>query len=924
MAKKETTFAVAILVITWVIFFSRTLFAGQVYFLDDLKIIFYPLEHVYGEFQRSWSLPEWSPLFGFGHPLLAWGQLGFFTPLHVLLRAVGLHPLVLLQVSILSYFALGLGGMYWFLSRQRLHPAAAALGALVFVFSGFHVGHLNHVNFYVATMVLPFLLVAIDAFVERPNLRRAGIMAAVAAIVPLSGQPQISLYTLVIAALYGIIRLPVSSIRKLRITSYGLRVTIFTLLAGTLSLGLASFAILPLVEFLPNTERASDLPQEELFEFSYPPRHTITLVFPFFFGNHDNYWGAKNFQELSAYVGIIPLLLAGAALAAWQRHRALRVVAIILITSSMVLALGIYSPLYRWLVHERIITALAIPGRFVFFFDVGVALLAAVGLNDLLKRSSPRQAVASAAVALGFTGILLAPSMPALPAAFSTSPETGILLLAGAALFATAALTTNLTHQNQGSAAVLVIVSAATLVTIGWNYTPLTSGRAVLTSSPITQTLQQESEKGLPPRLYAAQTLPLTGIDDIAAKPTDAISTIFSVHQPLVLQANVRCLRFPVQAEPGKTGTITLALRRTLTSPPVHETTLSVANVADNSEPRFCLPRALRSGTPQELYFSATSSELSNIKLFYKPTASASVYFVRLPNPSAAQLQQSQKNGRLVLEQELFNTANVDGELLMRHLQVTSDTSSARWIGALSIASFRAFIEDLFANDRPPFNGDGVHALVYNKKLVDMSGITHFTQAVADDAAQDSMTQMGYPLIQETHVGTQKIRLYENPHAFPKAFLVQSAVFEPDDAVTRHRLTDPDYAPDRLIYVNGPTPPADLPLPSKDAATGTAVITKYEPTQVDIAVTTPQETWLVLTDSSTPQWQTFVDDTEQRLLVANTVWRTTRVPAGEHTVSFRYESAATELAKKLTLTTLVVTFILLITPNLLRLTARGR
>src|SRR3989338_10020290 len=105
---RHNRLAVALLVLTYLLFFSRTLFLGQVYFLDDLKIIFYPLEHVYGEFQRAGELPEWSPLFGFGHPLLAWGQLGFFTPLHVLLRAVGLHPLVLLQVSILSYFALGL------------------------------------------------------------------------------------------------------------------------------------------------------------------------------------------------------------------------------------------------------------------------------------------------------------------------------------------------------------------------------------------------------------------------------------------------------------------------------------------------------------------------------------------------------------------------------------------------------------------------------------------------------------------------------------------------------------------------------------------------------------------------------------------------------------------------------------------------
>src|SRR3989344_3597317 len=71
--------APTLLFLTWLVFFSRTLFLGQVYFLDDLKIIFYPLEYVYSQFQSAWQLPQWSPLFGFGQPLLAWGQLGFFS-----------------------------------------------------------------------------------------------------------------------------------------------------------------------------------------------------------------------------------------------------------------------------------------------------------------------------------------------------------------------------------------------------------------------------------------------------------------------------------------------------------------------------------------------------------------------------------------------------------------------------------------------------------------------------------------------------------------------------------------------------------------------------------------------------------------------------------------------------------------------------
>ncbi|MGH9857589.1 MAG: hypothetical protein ACRD4B_07070, partial [Acidobacteriota bacterium] len=144
------------LLLPWLIFFSPLLSGQQVYFLDDLKIIFYPLEHVYAEFQASGHLPQWSNVFGFGHPLIAWGQLGFFTPVHLVLRMTGLHPLTLLQVSLGMYFLFGLWGMFVFLRARRLTAPAAVLGSYIFVFSGFSIGHLNHVNFYTSTMLLPW------------------------------------------------------------------------------------------------------------------------------------------------------------------------------------------------------------------------------------------------------------------------------------------------------------------------------------------------------------------------------------------------------------------------------------------------------------------------------------------------------------------------------------------------------------------------------------------------------------------------------------------------------------------------------------------------------------------------------------------------------------------------------------------------
>ncbi|MFH1354158.1 MAG: YfhO family protein, partial [bacterium] len=726
---------------------------------------------------------------------------------------------------------------------------------------GFNVGHLNHVNFYVATMVLPWLLIAIDAFIKKPTLRRTAIMAAVAAVIPLSGQPQISLYTLLIGAIFGVISVVQDIAASGKHQRRGVKLATYILLAGLLAVSLASFAILPLIEFLPSTDRAPGLPEAELFEFSYPPSHAITLIMPYFFGNHTTYWGAKNFQELAAYVGPIPLLLALLALFQWKRNRPDRSYAIILILIGITFALGKYSPIYKYLIEHKYLTSLSVPGRFVFFFDFGVALLAAFGLHDIigyLRKYRPAQNILSP---------------------------------------------------------FLVLLSSATLLAYGWNYNPLEPAYIAMAPSPFRATLEKYLvENKIPARLYAAETLPITGQYQSTLKPTEIISPAFTIIQPVTLENGVTCLQFPAQVETNKHGSIRLSLRESPDGPDLIIATLSSSQIVQHTNPHFCLPKGF---TPpaRNLYFTASSDNTSNIKLFYYSGGDKSVYFVRVPNPNSQQITQSQKNGRLFLESETGNPVDHDTALLMRHLHVTASTSSARWVGALSINPYLTFIEDFFANDREPFNGDGVHALAHNKSLVDMSGITHFTQAVSQNISHDAMVDSGYQLIQESPVNNKLVRLYKNPDAYPKTFLVENAIFEPDDTVVRYHLSQSNYQPKHLIYINGPIPPGNLDATNNQLAAGTAHITHYEPTRVDISVDTPNDTWLVLTDTWTPQWHTYLDGKTIIPYTANSVWRAAFVPAGQHNITFLYHSPAVSRSTKLTLSSLLIIIALIILPS---------
>ncbi len=908
--------AFLVLFLVWVVFFSPLLSGQAFYFLDDLKIIYYPLEHYYAQVQRAGQLPVWSNEFGFGHPVLAWGQLGFFTPLHLMMRAVGIPPLVLLQISVVTYFALGLLGMYAFL-RRHTSSAAAVLGAIVFVFSGFNIGHLNHVNFYTTTMLLPWLLLAVDHFICRPTIRRSLAVGMMGAAMALSGQPQVILYSFTIAA---VVTLALLGSRIRFLVSHGRRAAQLVaggLVASLLAITVGSFAILPLYEFLSQTERSGGLPELELFEFSYPPYHAITLILPYFFGDHSQYWGPKGFQELAAFVGIVPLLLGSLALAYWKGERALREAATVLLLIGVGGALGRYSSVYTWLVEHKFITSLSVPGRFVFFFDVALALLSALGLDGLrqLRQLAPRWRMMLSVATFIIPGVVLAPFF------IYTQSDTRVyqqfveimgawqlhwvLALAGLVFFIIALLFASRLHRYRyASAAVrigLVSVSALTLVAMAWNYNPRQVRHLAETPPPFISLLQKyAATTGLPARLYSAENILSSTPPVYGILPTDHISPTFTVHQRITIQkSGLSCLNIPIHINAAYRGLLQVHIRKNITDAPSQTFTFSPTQLSA-SEPLQLCSDLLASGAGQSFFLSFESTQQSPVQLLYTTYHQEEdpAYFVRVPNPTSSQLSASRKNARIVFEPTYAPNADLDVALLHRHLHVLAGTSSARWIGALSIGNYRAFIEQFFANDREPIDGDGIHALVRFRTLLNMVGVTHLIQTLPH-GADDGLVAAGYELLETYDFGPKEVRLYQNPEALPKAFLVSNAAFKPAADETRYSLQYEPYAPQELVYLDGPAPPQLSSQPRSGPPAGTATIVRYEPTRVDVAVDTPDDTFLVVSDSTTEQWHTTIDDTAAPWYRGNSIFKAAAVPAGKHVVSFRYRSPAVELSKKL-------------------------
>ena len=359
----------------------------------------------------SGRLPLWNPYILGGQPFLAGAQNGSLYPFGILFYALPLP----------QAYAAFLGLHVWlaamFAYRLARLLAADRLGGLVagvtFAFCGFLVVSFVWPMVVSTAIWLPALLALIElAFRRRPL--SALIVAAGAVVVAmqfLAGHLEMSLYLLLTAGLYTTLRVAgrFCSERHARAFVPGLA----TLAMVALGAALASVQLVPFGEAIQANVRGGWSDYRETVDYALPRERWIAFVAPDYFGNptHHTYldlldggirsvahvrpngeprtdteWGSKNYVEGSAYVGILPLLLAPLGLLARPTAggRALGIVTLI----SLLLAFG--TPLYALLYYGIPgVNQLHTPFRWVYPLSLCLAILAGLGASAALRTGAP-------------------------------------------------------------------------------------------------------------------------------------------------------------------------------------------------------------------------------------------------------------------------------------------------------------------------------------------------------------------------------------------------------------------------------------------------------------------------------------------------------------------------------------------------------
>ena len=131
----------------------------------------------------------------------------------------------------------------------------------------------------------------------------------------------------------------------------------------------------------------------------------------------------------------------------------------------------------------------------------------------------------------------------------------------------------------------------------------------------------------------------------------------------------------------------------------------------------------------------------------------------------------------------------------------------------------------------------------------------------------------------------REVKIYKNTRALPRAFVVHDFEVVPDPETILAKMKAHDFDPRRTVILE-----KDPGFPKGRAAPGnsTARIVSYRDRSVDVDVEMAADGFLVLSDAYYPGWAVSVDGQATELYRADYLLRAVRVPAGHHSVLFRY------------------------------------
>ncbi|RME44956.1 MAG: hypothetical protein D6791_11945, partial [Chloroflexi bacterium] len=422
-------------------FFWQVLFTSGVWMPaggGDLAGFLYPTYHFAAESLRHGQIPLWNPYLYAGAPHVADIQSGVFYPVNLLAFALT-RQVTYRLMELLSALHFFVAGVAMYLCLRFLRPSTAnplsrlacLAGAVAFMFSDLFVIHFGNLNLIAVAAWLPLVFLGTVRALDQRNVGWALFGGVILGVAALAGHAQPLQFIVILVGLYTLYHLLVHWRRGWR---WAVQTIGLAAILGVVGLGLAALSLLPALEMVGYTRRAS-LTYAEAAQYSLPPQALIGLLVPDFFGRGvAGFWAPWPRVEVG-YLGVLPLLLTAVGLRRWREPLVSFLAGLALL--SLLVALGENTPLHRW-VYEFVpgFQNLRVPARFIYLMDFALAALAAMGLDTLLR---PKRSLKRVAGGVIIAGLLLGAAGAAagylLLGQYQPAPERAAASLRGLVIF---------------------------------------------------------------------------------------------------------------------------------------------------------------------------------------------------------------------------------------------------------------------------------------------------------------------------------------------------------------------------------------------------------------------------------------------------------------------------------------------------------
>ncbi|HET7584637.1 MAG TPA: YfhO family protein [Gemmatimonadaceae bacterium] len=325
--------------------------------------------------------PTWNPYLLGGLPFAAAGFGDVFYPA-AFLRYLMPPDAAMTWTFALHIFLAGLF-TYAFLRAWGMGFLPSVFGGLAYMLCGkvaslVSPGHDG--KLYVSAMA-PLLLWMILLGIRDGKLWAWGVAAIATALAIMSPSYQMAYYLGMLAGgftLYLAFRTWEDG-RKLDRRTAFLRLAL-AVAAALLGVVIAAVQLMPFLQYLPYGARGTAKGYEFATSYSMPPEELINLYLPQFSGILGSYWGRNPLKFHIEYLGVLNLLLMGAAFGNRARRGIVRFW-IIAGGIALLVALGGHTPFYRLWYHLPMMSVVRAPDMIFFIPSLAVAFMAAVGME---------------------------------------------------------------------------------------------------------------------------------------------------------------------------------------------------------------------------------------------------------------------------------------------------------------------------------------------------------------------------------------------------------------------------------------------------------------------------------------------------------------------------------------------------------------